>query len=81
MLCAKLGTKGIDGFVEVVLFLIGRALECSKLVTEFLDGFLESRYFFRLMEVDKNRSGIRKAWCEQTYLSSFAVHESLHAVT
>jgi hypothetical protein len=38
-----LGTKGIDGFVEVVLFLIGRTLECSKLVTEFLDGFLETR--------------------------------------
>ena len=33
--------KGIDGFVEGILFLIGRALECGKLVTDFLDGFLE----------------------------------------
>ena len=52
MLCAK----GIDGFVEAILFLIGRALKCSKLVTEFLDGFLEIRYFFFCsMDVDDRK--------------------------
>ena len=47
LLCAKLGTKAIDGVVEVILFLTGRALECSKPVAEFLNGFLEIRYLFR----------------------------------
>ena len=42
VLCAK----EIDGFVEAILFLIGRALEGSKLVTQFLDGSLGIRYFF-----------------------------------
>jgi hypothetical protein len=55
VLCAK----GIDSFVEAILFLIGRALKCSKLVTEFLDGLLEIRYFFRSMDVD-NRNPVRK---------------------
>ena len=46
ILSAKLGMKGIDCFIEAILFPIGRALECSKLVTEFLDGFVEIRYIF-----------------------------------
>ena len=54
-LCAKVGTKGVDGFVETILFLIGRALKCSKLVTEFLDCFLEIRYW----NVD-NRKPVRE---------------------
>ena len=43
MLCEELGTKGIDGFVEAILFSTGRVLGCSKLVTELLDDFLEIR--------------------------------------
>jgi hypothetical protein len=37
--------KGIDGFVEDILFLNGGALECGELVTDFLDYFLEILYF------------------------------------
>ena len=35
---AKLGTKGIDGFVEAILC----ALQCSKLVTEYFYFILNS---------------------------------------
>ena len=52
MLYTKLVTKGIDGFVKVILFLIGRALQCSKLVTQLF-------YFFRSMDVD-NRKRVRE---------------------
>jgi hypothetical protein len=45
VLCTKIGTKGIDGFVEAILFLIGRTQECGKLVADLLDGFLEVRNF------------------------------------
>ena len=73
MVCAKLSTKAIDGVVEAILPLIGRALECSKLVAEFLNGFLEIRYFFSLMDTT-NRSGKREGWGQQTHLSSFGLH-------
>jgi len=39
--CAKIGTKRIDGFVEVILFLIDCTLGFSKV----LDSFFEMRDF------------------------------------
>jgi len=39
----KIGTKRVDGIVEVILFLIGRALRFGELIAEFLDGFFETR--------------------------------------
>ena len=80
LLCAKIDTKGIDGFVKAILFLIGRALECNKLVMKFSDGFLEIRCV-RWTWITANRLGTREAWCQQTYSSSFAVSEGLHVVT
>lgn len=39
--CTKVVTKGVDGFVEAIFFLIG----CGERVTKVFDGSLEIRYF------------------------------------
>jgi hypothetical protein len=43
---SSLCTKGVDGFDEAVLFLMGCALRCGELVTKFLNGLLEISYLF-----------------------------------
>ena len=49
MLSTKIGTKGIVGFVEAILFVIG----CGMLIMNFLDGGPEIHYiFFCLMNMD-----------------------------
>ena len=75
--------KGIDGFVENILFLIGWECGYGKLVAEFLDGFLEIRYFCNRSMYVENRKSVREAqeWCQQTNLSSFAVYEGPRVVT
>jgi len=44
-MCAKIGTKRVDGLVEVIFLLIGCALRFGEPDVEFVDGFFKTRDF------------------------------------
>jgi len=57
--CAKISTKKVYGFIEVILHLIGCALGGGKLATELLDSVVDSRYFILWFDGRKYRKTIK----------------------